>query len=92
MAIVLYSYGVTATDLSLPEKVHAEVGAYRKSRPLREPYFKPWRESYLVVHELAQHVVLPRLVKRPYKIYFWNIPYFMRVRKRFDAKKIRKIG
>ena len=36
--------------------------------------------------------VLPRLVKSPYKIYFQNIPLFMRVRKRFDAKKIRKIG
>ena len=37
-------------------------------------------------------LVLPRLVKSPYKIYFQNIPLFMRVRKRFDAKKIRKIG
>ena len=36
--------------------------------------------------------VLPRLIKSPYKIYFLNIPYFMRVRKRFDAEKIRKIG
>ena len=36
--------------------------------------------------------VLPRLVKSLYKTYFLNIPYFMRVRKRFDAEKIRKIG
>ncbi|MBQ3840434.1 MAG: hypothetical protein II819_10975, partial [Fibrobacter sp.] len=36
--------------------------------------------------------VLPRLIKSPYKIYFLNIPYFMRVRKRLDAEKIRKIG
>ena len=31
--------------------------------------------------------VLPRLIKSPYKIYFLNIPYFMRVRKRLDAEK-----
>ncbi len=36
--------------------------------------------------------VFPRLIKSPYKMYSLNIPYFMRVRKRFDAKKIRKIG
>ena len=37
-------------------------------------------------------IVFPRLIKSPYKMYSLNIPYFMRVRKRFDAKKIRKIG
>ena len=36
--------------------------------------------------------VLPSLIKSPYKIYFLNKPYFMRVRKRFDVEKIRKIG
>ena len=37
-------------------------------------------------------VVLSRLIKSPYKTYIQNIPLFMRVRKRFDAEKIRKIG
>ena len=41
---------------------------------------------------LVELLVLPRLIKSPYKTYFLNIPYFMRVRKRFDAEKIRKIG
>ena len=36
--------------------------------------------------------VLPRLIKSPYKTYFLNIPYFMRVRKRFCCEKIRNIG
>ena len=36
--------------------------------------------------------VLSPLIKSPYKTYFLNIPYFMRVRKRLDAEKIRKIG
>jgi hypothetical protein len=36
--------------------------------------------------------VLSSLIKSPYKTYFLNKPYFMRVRKRFDAEKIRKIG
>jgi len=36
--------------------------------------------------------VLPSLIKSPYKIYFLNKPYFMRVRKRIDFEKIRKIG
>ncbi len=36
-------------------------------------------------------VVLPQLIKSTYKTYFQNIPLFMRVRKRFDAEKIRKI-
>ncbi len=40
----------------------------------------------------SKPIVLPRLIKSPYKIYFLNIPYFMRVRKRLDAEKIRKIG
>ena len=37
-------------------------------------------------------LALSSLIKSPYKNYFLNIPYFMRVRKRFDAEKIRKIG
>lgn len=37
-------------------------------------------------------LVLSPLIKSPYKTYFLNIPYFIRVRKRFDAEKIRKIG
>ena len=41
---------------------------------------------------LKKVLVFPRLIKSPYKMYSLNIPYFMRVRKRFDAKKIRKIG
>ena len=36
--------------------------------------------------------VFPLLVKSPYKTCFLNIPYFMRVRKRLNAEKIRKIG
>ncbi|WP_407450222.1 hypothetical protein [Fibrobacter sp.] len=36
--------------------------------------------------------VLPQLIKIPYKTRFLNIPYFMPVRKRFDAEKIRKKG
>ena len=36
--------------------------------------------------------VLPPLVKSPYKTCFLNIPYFMRVRKRLSAEKIRKTG
>ena len=40
----------------------------------------------------AARWVFPRLIKSPYKMYSLNIPYFMRVRKRFDAKKNRKIG
>ena len=36
--------------------------------------------------------VLLRPQKSPYKTCFQNIPYFMRVRKRLDAEKIRKIG
>ena len=36
--------------------------------------------------------VLPQLIKSPYKTFFLKIPYFMRVRKRLDAEKIRKIG
>ncbi|MBR2308166.1 MAG: hypothetical protein IKA48_13385 [Fibrobacter sp.] len=42
--------------------------------------------------ESVSALVLSRLIKSPYKIYFLNIPYFMRVRKRLDAEKIRKIG
>ena len=41
---------------------------------------------------LGVFFVLPPLIKSPYKIYFLNKPYFMRVRKRFDVEKIRKIG
>ena len=37
-------------------------------------------------------LVLSPLIKSPYKTYFLNISYFIRVRKRFDAEKIRKIG
>ena len=47
------------------------------------------RVSFL---DLSTNAVLPRLIKSPYKTYFLNIPYFMRVRKRLDAEKIRKIG
>jgi len=36
--------------------------------------------------------VLPRLIKSPYKTRLLNIPLFMRVRKRFEAEKIRKNG
>jgi hypothetical protein len=36
--------------------------------------------------------VLPQLIKSPYKTYFLNIPYFIRVRKRFDAEKNQKKG
>ena len=36
--------------------------------------------------------VFPLLVKSLYKTYYLNIPYFMRVRKRLNAEKIRKIG
>ena len=40
----------------------------------------------------ARVSVLPQLVKSPYKTFFLKLPYFMRVRKRFDAEKIRRIG
>ena len=33
-------------------------------------------------------LVLSPLIKSPYKTYFLNIPYFMRVRKLFDAEKM----
>ena len=36
--------------------------------------------------------VFPLLIKSPYKTYYLNIPYFMRVRKRLNAEKIRKTG
>ena len=39
-----------------------------------------------------EYFVLSLLIKSPYKTYFWNISYFMQVRKRFDAEKIRKKG
>ena len=38
----------------------------------------------------SELVDLTPLTKRPYKIYFWYIPYFMRVRKRFVIKKNQK--
>ncbi len=37
-------------------------------------------------------LVLSPLIKSPYKTCFLNIPYFMQVRKHFDAEKIRKKG
>ena len=40
----------------------------------------------------AESLVLFQLIKSPYKIYFLNIPLFMRARKRFYAEKIRNIG
>ena len=48
------------------------------------------RDYDLATPETCQ--ILPRLIKSPYKMYSLNIPYFIRVRKRFDAEKIRKIG
>ena len=36
--------------------------------------------------------VLPSLIKSRYKTCFLNLPYFMRLRKRFGFEKIRKIG
>jgi len=43
---------------------------------------------YLLDLSSFKDSVLPRLVKSPYKIYFLNKPYFMRVRKRIDFEKI----
>ena len=37
-------------------------------------------------------LVLSSLIKSPYKTCLLNIPCFMRVRKRFDAEKIVKLG
>ena len=57
--------------------------------------FLSLKSSLLIEYPVCKDrwfAVLPRLIKSPYKIYFLNIPYFMRVRKRLDAEKIRKIG
>jgi hypothetical protein len=47
---------------------------------------------YSIMTVSKEAFVFPRLINSPYKTYFQNIPYFMRVRKRLDAEKIRKIG
>ncbi len=50
------------------------------------------RTPQALADAIVELYVLSPLIKSPYKTYFLNIPYFMRVRKRLDAEKIRKIG
>ena len=54
--------------------------------------FLVYFEQFFTKSQIFSPNVFPRLIKSPYKMYSLNIPYFMRVCKRFDAKKIRKIG
>jgi hypothetical protein len=44
------------------------------------------------MHQMGTFGFFPLLKKNRYKGYFWNISLFMRVRKRLDVEKIRKIG
>ena len=62
----------------------------KTNKPKRAYYNEMPVETIKIIHAIVK--VLSRLIKSPYKIYFLNIPYFMRVRKRLDAEKIRKIG
>ena len=66
-------------------------GYLQKNRLLRGEGVCKGLPRFFIPYE-AVRCFFPRLIKSPYKMYSLNIPYFMRVRKRFDAKKIRKIG
>ena len=57
---------------------------------IHNPTAKDVERSYVFLQ--SGFSVLPPLVKSPYKTYYLNIPYFMRVRKRLNAEKIRKTG
>ena len=57
----------------------------KTNKPKRAYYNEMPVETIKIIHAIVK--VLSRLIKSPYKIYFLNIPYFMRVRKRLDFEK-----